>query len=469
MLGSWRVGGTRLAARRGMRISFDRGTVVIDRARSAIDPESLPGVTYDPRVHVWRARADAYAAIRVRLSDEGVRFSDEIRPDAVRAIGPVPALRWYQRDALAAWGGAKQRGVVALPTGAGKTAIAIAAIARLEVATLCLVPTRVLLEQWAAALAAVFGRVGRLGDGTYDPAPLTVATYASAARWAPRIGDRFGLVVVDEAHHLGAECPVEILEMLVAPARLGLTATPPEGDGAEVLALHVGDVVYELGVADLVGDGLAEYDHVMVPISLTAGERDLYRELRGRFSPVYRAFERATPGARWQEFLSAASRTKHGRAAVAAWRSSHAMLAYPAGKRAALRDLLARHCDVRTIVFTANNATAYAIARELLVMPITCEIGRRERALALARFRSGDAPVLVSSQVLDEGFDVPDAEVAIVVGGSGSTRRHIQRIGRVLRPRAGKRARVYELTVAATVETRQAQQRQRGLHEEHVS
>jgi len=97
------------------------------------------------------------------------------------------------------------------------------------------------------------------------------------------------------------------------------------------------------------------------------------------------------------------------------------------------------------------------------VMPVTCDIGRAERAAMIERFRAGDAPVLVSSQVLDEGFDVPDAEIAIVVGGTASERRHVQRIGRVLRPRPGKRARVYELAVQATVEVDQVSRRRRGL------
>jgi superfamily II DNA or RNA helicase len=114
-------------------------------------------------------------------------------------------------------------------------------------------------------------------------------------------------------------------------------------------------------------------------------------------------------------------------------------------------------------VFTADNATAYAIARELLVMPITHEIRRVERERAIEGFRSGERPVLVSSQVLEEGFDVPDADVAIVVGGTASARRYAQRIGRVLRPRDGKCARVYELAVMETTELSYVQRRRQGL------
>jgi superfamily II DNA or RNA helicase len=447
-----------------MRIRFDRGTLVIDRVEPGLAPGILDGATWDSELAAWRMPAEQLSGLRVRLAAAGVRFADDLRPPPLAAPWSVPALRWYQQAALDAWRAANHRGVLALPTGSGKTITAIAAIADLATPALVLVPTRVLLDQWATALEACgAGSVGRIGDGEQRTAPITVSTYASAVVWAPRIGDRFGLVVVDEAHHVGAWCPPEILEMLTAPARLGLTATPPGGSAALALERHVGDVVYTITIAELAGDALAPYDVVTIPLGLTPPERATYRAHRARFAQTYGELQRRMPGASWNDFTTIASRSTSGREALAAWRASRAVLAYPAAKRAALRDLLARHRDDRILVFTADNATAYAIARELLVVPITGDIRRTERALMLERFRSGEAPVLVSSQVLDEGLDVPEAEVAIIVGGTGSERRHIQRIGRVLRPRPGKRARIYELAVESTVEAGQVIRRRRGL------
>jgi len=398
------------------------------------------------------------------MADNGVRPADSVQPERLADDWSVPTLRWYQEIALARWQAAGHRGVIALPTGSGKTLVAIAAIARLGMAALCLVPTRVLLDQWARALAACWPHpIGRLGDGDHHVAPITVATYASAVSWAPRLGDRFGTVVVDEAHHVGTWCPSEVLEMLAAPARLGLTATPPSPGGA--LGQRIGPVVYSLEVGELTGDALAEYDVVGVPITLGDDERERYRSLRGRFSAVYSALAHANPDLGWNEFVRIASRSAEGRRALEAWRGSRALMAYPDGKRAALRELLGRHAGSRTLVFTGDNATAYAIARELLVVPITHEIGRVERAQVLDRFRSGEISVLVSSQVLDEGFDVPDADIAIIVGGTSSPRRHVQRVGRVLRPRAGKRAIVYELAVQETKEVEYVQRRRGGLGE----
>jgi superfamily II DNA or RNA helicase len=252
-----------------------------------------------------------------------------------------------------------------------------------------------------------------------------------------------------------------VFEMLVAPARLGLTATPP--DDMAALARHLGPLVYSLRVADLAGDALAEHQLVSVPVALEVAERRRYRELRGRFAAGYSAFLRDMPDGAWSEFVRDAAQTSRGRAALAAWRAYRSLLAYPEGKRAALHEILVRHRGSRALVFTADNATAYAIARELLVMPITHEIRRSERTRAIEGFRSGECPVLVSSQVLDEGFDVPDADLAIVVGGTSSPRRHVQRVGRVLRPRDGKRALIYELAVAETTETACVARRNTGL------
>jgi superfamily II DNA or RNA helicase len=442
-----------------MRIRFDRGTLVIDQAPSNIDPEQFPGATWDDDLAAWRLPAERLSDVRGRLAARSVRVSDDIAPPSITGQWSLPDPRWYQRDALGAWRDSGDRGVIVLPTGAGKTVVALAAIAELAVATLVLVPTRILLDQWARALEAAWPHpIGRLGDGDHRIGEITVATYASAVTWAPRVGDRFGLVIVDEAHHVGAWCPSEIFEMLVAPARLGLTATPPDGPAAWSLARRIGPTVYTLGVEALRGTALADYTHETISVVLDPVERNAYKRLRGQFGSFYAGSQR---GQRlpWRQFVRDAQRSLAGRDALAAWRASRALLSYPSAKRTHLRDLLQRHTGERILIFTADNATAYAIARELLVVPITCDIGRTERVEMLARYRAGDVSVLVSAQVLDEGFDVPDAEVAIIVGGTSSQRRQAQRIGRVLRPRAGKRAHVYELVVADSAELRQVQRR----------
>src|ERR1043166_2324988 len=100
-----------------MRIRFDRGTLVIDRADRHVDLRRLVDVTWDQELAAWRAPASSHAELCARLADESVGVSDEIRPPALASEWSPPALRWYQEAALAAWADAGHRGVVALPTG----------------------------------------------------------------------------------------------------------------------------------------------------------------------------------------------------------------------------------------------------------------------------------------------------------------------------------------------------------------
>jgi len=322
----------------------------------------------------------------------------------------------------------------------------------------------VLLEQWTRELSAVYsGPVGCLGNGERRVEAVTVATFESAWRHMQEIGARFRLVVVDEVHHFGDGRRDEALELCAAPFRLGLTATPPRSPAAEQLATLVGPTVFELAIADLSGRFLAPFQLVTLRLDLDGSERREWELAVAVYRPVLRAFQRECPSADWLDFARAASRTEQGREALAAFRRSRSILSFPSAKRYAVARLLARHGSSRVLIFTADNGTAYAVAREHLVMPITCDISKAERAAALERFRGGSLRALVSARVLNEGIDVPDADVAIIVGGAQGEREHVQRIGRLLRPREGKTAVVYELVMRGTSEVTQARRRRAAL------
>ncbi len=352
-----------------------------------------------------------------------------------------------------------------LPTGSGKTQVALAAIATTRAPSLCLVPTRALMTQWLDAIAGVWdGPIGRFGDGERVLGPVTIATFASGYRHMAHIGERFGLLVVDEAHHFGHGARDEALEMSIAPLRLGLTATPPEpGPAASRLGVLIGPAVFERAISDLVGRYLAPLERITWRLALAPDERREYNALHDVYQRAWRAFQGNHLDASWEDFMRHGAETDEGRRGLAAWRRAQRLLGFPSRKRDALGLLLARHREQRTLIFVSDNETAYAIARTHLVMPITCDIGRTEREEALARFRSGALRALVSAQVLNEGLDVPNAEVGIVVGGRFGAREHAQRVGRLLRPGAGKRAVLYELVVGQSSEVRSAERRSRNL------
>jgi superfamily II DNA or RNA helicase len=447
-----------------MRLVFDRGTVLLLDSPAHFDAQTLPGALWDPRVGAYRCPGCALPALKRLLEHESVQISDEAsagrldRPERRTAVD----LRPYQRSAIAAWELADRRGIVVLPTGAGKTRLALAAMAEAGVSALCLVPTRVLLEQWVRATREVLGLdPGVYGDGERRLGSVTIATFESAWRHMERIGNRFGLVVVDEAHHFGNGIRDEALEMCTAPLRLGLTATPPQN--AQRLSELVGSIVFELSISDLSGSFLAPLENICIHVDLNRSERAEYDRLTAVFRSVLGRFQRLHPGASWDEFVRAARRSEEGRRAVAAFHRTRKLLAFPDAKRRALARLLRDNTDTRTLVFVGDNETAYAVSRQHLIMPLTCDIGRREREQALELFAEGKLKTLVSAQVLNEGIDVPEAEVGIVVAGHRGEREHVQRVGRLLRPRPGKRAQVYELVVRASRDEREADRRRRAI------
>ena len=117
-----------------------------------------------------------------------------------------------------------------------------------------------------------------------------------------------------------------------------------------------------------------------------------------------------------------------------------------------LDELLARHAADRVLIFTADNATVYQIARQYLVPAITHQTKTRERKQILERFHSGEYPIVVTSQVLNEGVDVPAANVGIVLSGTSTIRENVQRLGRLLRKQKGKQAILYEVVARGTTE-----------------
>jgi superfamily II DNA or RNA helicase len=448
-----------------MKLAFDRGTILFSDPHRGVDLSGAPGVLWDPRVRANRAPADRYHLLKRWLLEHGVDFQDIAGPQRpLCEAWSAVSLRSYQEAALSAWELGSYRGVIALPTGSGKTRVALAAMKQAGLSALCLVPTRVLIGQWLREISLVYrGPVGCYGDGAHQLAPLTVATYESAYRHMHQLGDRFGLLIIDEAHHVGGILRDEALEMSVAGARLGLTATPPRGEAAARLAELVGPIVFELTIGDLAGSFLASFDAITLYLDLGPEERAAYSGLSALFLAAFEQFRRVAPEAGWMDFVRAAAGTADGRRALAAWRQARRLLAFTRAKRRALESLLERHRHARVLVFTADNETAYAIARVHLIMPLTCDIGRSERDDALERFRLGEIRALVSARVLNEGIDVPDADVAVIVGGAFGEREHVQRVGRLLRPSEDKRAIVYELVTRDTIEVGQARRRRRGL------
>ena len=447
-----------------VRLRYEEGTIRVEGDLPVDRDDTLADtVEYDPRSETGRVPAFAYPTVRAALAQTGLTVTDDVFDLATLDLESTYKLREYQQEALESWRANNDRGVVELPTGSGKTVVAVAAIAALETPTLVVVPTLDLLDQWHRELTREFGDpVGRLGGDSQRVEDLTVSTYDSAYLRADELGDQFGLAVFDEVHHLGGEGYRDIARLLAAPARMGLTATFERPDGAhEVVADLLGPVVSRRSAEDLAGEHLAAYDIKRIEVELTPEERETYEQNQSVFTDYLRRSNiTLRSGGDYQELVKRSGTDPRAREALLAKQRAREVMMNAEGKVDRLATLLDRHREDRVIIFTAHTDLVYRLSERFLIPAITHETGTEERREILDRFRRGTYSRVVTANVLDEGVDVPDANVAVLLSGSGSEREFTQRLGRVLRPKSnGGRALLYELVTEETAETRVARRR----------
>ncbi|MFO5491403.1 MAG: DEAD/DEAH box helicase [Cuspidothrix sp.] len=439
-------------------LTFDRGTLILHpppRSKTWIDY-----AIWDDRIEKFRIPAIRYRPLVEALQAEATDFIDEAKAfyplELVSSLEMTPYP--HQNEALAAWKLAGRQGVVVLPTAAGKTYLAQMAMQATPRTTLIVVPTLDLMHQWYAHLVAAFpdGEVGLLGGGSRDRTAILVATYDSAAIHAESLGNKYGLIIFDECHHLPTDFNRVIAEYTIAPYRLGLSATPERTDGKHTeLNILIGKEVYRQRAEDLAGKALAAHEIVQIKVKLSQLEREKYNRLiqtRNDFLKQSKISLGSLQG--WQMFVQMSARSQSGRRAMLSHRQAKEIALGTDGKIRVLVDLLATHHPERILISTADNATVYRISQDLLIPAITHQTPVKERHEILTKFKEGEYNTLVASNVLNEGVDVPAASIAIILSGTGSTREYIQRLGRVLRKGniANKQAILYEVIAEDTSE-----------------
>jgi superfamily II DNA or RNA helicase len=421
----------------------------------------------DKRHAFLRTQPFHFHAIKQALQAQHTPFTVafEERPvlpfETTLQVEPRP----YQKEALAGWLAAESAGVIILPTGAGKTFVAAMAIHQTGLWTLAVVPTLDLLQQWRVALTASLSLsaddIGIFGGGEKELKPITIITYDSAALYIREL-KRFGLLVWDECHHLPAPTYRLIAEGAFTPLRLGLSATPERSDMTHLdLDQLIGPEVYRRSPAELTeGRYLAQYKEHRIPIALSPEDEIRYAEQH----KIYRNFLQRrriiirTPEDFQRKLVYLSARDPEARAALLAWRETRNISMNTPAKYVEIERLLKRHADDQVILFSEYNVVVDEISRRFCLPNITYKTPTEERRAILERFRSGQYTKLVTGRVLNEGVDVPDCRVAIIVSGNSTKREYIQRLGRVLRPKEGE-ALLYELITGGTTEENIAKRR----------
>jgi superfamily II DNA or RNA helicase len=462
---------------------FLGGTIVLDNV-----PQTVTPPPYFQWLNAkWRCPAVYYRHVRPWLKEQEIRNQIPRWTDLKLTLQDQREPHAYQTEALQSWLDASCWGSIVLPTGAGKTFLAIQAITACAVSTLVIVPTLDLLHQWYARLENSLGMpIGVWSGQEKRLEPITVTTYPSAWGHAETLGNQFKLLVFDETHHLPAPSWHEIALICAAPYRLGLTATYPETnfkeeveksvsteknplaswsysphDPVALLDELVGPVLYRKQIDDLTGEQLAEYRTERIRIDLTPEERATYDTAYGTYTGYIREarLREQYGGVWWDELTRRSAYEAEARRAKVAELKLKEIVHQAHGKLVVLDRLLREHRDQQMLIFTAHNRFAYQIARRHLIPIITHQTQAAERKAILEGFQAGHYRAIVTSRVLNEGVDVPEAKVAVVLGGSASAREYIQRLGRVLRKRGNAQAVLYEIIARKTVDERIAQRR----------
>lgn len=467
----------------GAHLRFDHGTLVVTGATRGDLQWRFPNTpfVFDPRTAAWRCEASRYPEIHhelQRISAAGAAAVDatgaildplEVR-DEVPAWTPVEwprnavrPLRPEQQAALLAWSQTR-RGCVVMPTGVGKTEVALAIMAQESVSTLVVAPVRDLMYQWHRRIEQSLGYdAGILGDSVYRIRPVCVTTYDSACVHMERLGNQFGLVVFDECHHLPGRMRRDAARMSAATRRLGLTATPQRSDGRHVdLEQLIGPIVYDLPLAAVRGRTLADYEVVRIPVHLTPSEESRYQRLSREVREYMFERRKTEPDFDWESLCADVGRTPDARRAHRAYLAKKAIEDRAEEKLRILEDLFRLHVGEPCLVFAGSNAMARDVSRRFLIPCLLSHCRKHERSEVLSGLEKGEYPALVANQVLDEGVDLPAVKVAIVLGGSSSTRQAQQRLGRVLRRSGAVRAVLYEIVCADTNEEQRSRRRRKS-------
>jgi len=452
----------------------------------------------------WFDKASAARADR-EIAAEAAPIELPARWELTRGV----ALHDWQERCVDAWFANERKGIIKVVTGAGKTILALGIAERLQRETIpdlrvaIVVPTIVLLDQWHDEILARSnlppGAIGRVGGGYTDAFSaqirILICVLNSASTRLEGEVTRAGaaeslLLIVDECHRAGSAEMKRVFRTKRA-CSLGLSATPERDDEASgegegdapksdddvapafeetVLGRELGPVIFEMSYAEAIARGvLPPFKIIHYGLSLRPDEEQKYermsREIGDLRSSLERHGRRGLELIRWCRSKGAAGNAQASR--LLGLTAERKRLLYGMSERLAavskiINDAIAQNPECKAILFHESISEVMAIFHALRraghkVVAEHSEFPDAMRAESLRLFRSGAARIIVSARSLIEGFNVPSADLGIVVAASASVRQRVQTLGRLLRKGAAaggpeKQAVLYVLYAHDTVD-----------------
>jgi superfamily II DNA or RNA helicase len=444
--------------------------LVNDRNNTYFEKKEINHILYSRR-DIFIPNHDERMVPKWTLTDLGLKYAKkESRGEKIdvkhtngHTYSDITGLKPYpwQINAIHAWADAGYRGVIEAVTGSGKTYSAMMALEehiRQGWRVAILVPSIVLQNQWIQKIRKLnskneykIGFMNGTKTDTLDENDILIASVQCAYRWQMNSHVKKALLIADECHHLGAESWSKALEDAFC-RRLGLTATFERNDTGieDFLIPYFGGVVYTLDYVQALHENvISPFSVKFISVELNDVERNIYdsaddscKKLRKKLINEYQ-LDAEPFGTFIKEVNQIVSEGESPPFLASRYLSSFTK------RRNILADLTAKTkklieicCDVenakRTIVFTQTIAGAQSAIQTFHRCGIQCdyltsEMKKADREAVIERFRIGDIKLIAAPQLMDEGVDIPTADLAIIIAASRTKRQMIQRMGRVLR------------------------------------
>ena len=449
-------------------LRYDKGTILLN------GDFHTPYAVFDPRINRYRALGIHYPEIIDYFKRNKIDYVDRVRnyiiPLNRNQFKETYELREYQKEAWKRWIIHGMKGCIILPTGAGKTIIALHAILKTNASTLVIAPTLNLMEQWFGALENILkvrNQIGKLGGGYEDIKSITITTYDSAYLKSSYLGNKFEFLIFDEVHHLASDKYSLIGEQFISPYRLGLTATIEREDGKHVnIYKLVGKIAYSKDFYELSQDNhLSKFRLKKIKVEMLPDEILQYKRRIFQYNQLLKEAKIFYP-IRLERLIMLSGNNSNLRKALLLRNEAVDIALNSYAKIVELEKILKHHAIEKTIIFTVHTKLAYIISDRFLVPVITHRTKNEERNEILEKFKRGLYRVIVTTKVLDEGTDVPDANVGIILSGTGSKREFVQRLGRLLRPKKDveNMANLIEIISSDTSEIFTSNRRNKGIN-----
>jgi superfamily II DNA or RNA helicase len=273
----------------------------------------------------------------------------------------------------------------------------------------------------------------------------------------------FGLLILDEAHHIGSPSHKQIVDAYLTKFRLALTATlsTKESSYDILMTRGFGPIVYEKSPEGLKSKKvISDFELITLTVPLSNPER--YTEEMKIFQNYIK--KKKLYGNVFQQIIFRVNQDIEADRALKAYNNARKFAFAGHHKLSLIEEILEKHPNEKILIFSDIVNFCEEISRQFLIPAITNRTDQKERNFILKRFRDSENGIIVTSRILDEGIDIPDASVGIILAGSGQPRQFIQRLGRLLRKHPMKdSATLYEIVAMNTLEEKVSKRRKKEM------